>query len=372
MPLGLISGLWGKDTMKSLTKTPLILATAYDADNPMPEIMSCGVEQLGLDVLRLPLRQVLRRRYPRHITPVVHLHWIGHLFRPQSVAASATVTAKYLALLTIAKLRRFKIVWTLHNESSHESRHPQIERAVRKLLIRSFADTIVVMTRQSAADFEARHGRSTARKVRYVPHPTYSSFYGPALPKSEARDRLGLPANVPVFLFFGRVRAYKGALALIRAFTRLDGNARLVIAGACEPDDELAICEAAAADTRICLQLERVRNDDVANLVTASDWVTLPYEEVSNSGVLLLALTFARPVIAPDAPTLVEVLGPTLAQACYQRGSQDSLEQSLQLAFSRHADQTTWEQNARSRACDFDVQVCAKHLFDVYHDVVSQ
>lgn len=357
--------------MRSSSKVPLVLATAYDADNPMPEMMSCAVEELGLEVRREPIRKALRRRYSSDARPVIHLHWIGHLFRDRSSFASILKTSKYLALLSAAKLRRFKVVWTLHNHSSHDSRHSNVERVVRTLLIRFFADAIIVMTRQSADDFEASHGSAAARKLRYVPHPTYSSFYGPAPSKDDARQRLGLLPEMPTFLFFGRIRAYKGTLSLIQAFMELSGSMQLVIAGNCGPEDAEILLRMAKSDPRIHLLLERVPDDDVASLVAACDWMVLPYEEVMNSGVLLLALSYARPVIAPDAPTLVEVLGSSLAQACYRRGDDASLEQALRDAAANHESQATWESRAEARASDFDIQTCAKRLADVYRGVVS-
>lgn len=357
--------------MCSSSKVPLVLATAYDADNPMPEMMSGAVEELGLEVRREPIRHALRRRYPAGTTPVIHLHWIGHLFRHHSAFVSIVNASKYLALLSAAKLRRFKIVWTLHNDSSHDSFHPRVERVVRSLLLRFLTDSIIVMTRQSAKDFEAKHGPALARKVRYVPHPTYSSFYGHACSKDDARERLRFPAEVPIFLFFGRVRAYKGTLSLIQAFMRLPGPAQLVIAGSCGSEDAAVICEMAASDTRIRLLLDRVPDDEVADLVASCDWMVLPYEEVLNSGVLVLALSYARPVIAPDAPTLVEVLGPSLAQASYRRGDDASLEDALRGALANHETQATWEGWAEDRASDFSLETCAERLADVYCDVVS-
>jgi len=355
----------------SSKKTPLILATAYGADNPMPEIMSTAVEDLGLPVRREPLRRALLRRYPSGTVPVIHLHWIGHLFRHRSVIVTSVRAAKYLALLTLAKLRRFKIVWTLHNVSSHGSRHKRIEKTVRELLIRSLTDAIIVMTQRSAADFEVRHGSAAAKKIHHVPHPTYSSFYPSALPKHEARQLFSLPLDVPIFLFFGRIRGYKDVASLARAFRALETDAFLVIAGASDPKDAQAIYEAAELDARIYVHLERVHDADVANLVAASDWVVLPYDDVSNSGVLLLALSFSRPVIAPDTPTLVEVLGPTLAQACYERGNDNSLHEALESAVGFHRDQAVWESRAESRAADFNARFCAEELADVYRSVAS-
>jgi len=356
--------------MGSSQRTPLVLATAYDADNPMPEIWSLGVEQLGLEVRREPLRRSLLRRYPSGTTPILHLHWIRHLFETKSSIVSAVRTAKYLTLLLAAKTRRFKIVWTLHNDASHGSHHPRLERAVRSMLIKWFTDAIVVMTYESRARIAARYGHEVAEKAHYVPHPTYQGFYGPARPKRQARERFGFPVDVPIFLFFGRVRDYKDVVSLTKVFHRLDGDARLVIAGASDPDDAPAIYDATELDARIHVHLERVHDSDVADLVAASDCVVLPYREVSNSGVLLLALSYARPVVAPDAPTLIEVMGPSLAAACYRHGDVGSLEQALRDALDRHGEQSSWEELARARAEGFTPESSAAMLAEVYRSVV--
>ena len=112
-------------------------------------------------------------------------------------------------------------------------------------------------------------------------------------------------------------------------------------------------------------------DEDVADLVSASDWVVLPYREVSNSGVLLLALSYRRPVVAPAVPTLQEVLGPKLARACYETGEPGSLERAIASAAMRSQEQDVWEAYAADRAGEFSLNQCAAALSAAYEEVAS-
>lgn len=50
----------------------------------------------------------------------------------------------------------------------------------------------------------------------YCPHPLYDNF-GEKMEKAEAKRSLGLDQNVPVILFFGFIRDYKGLDLLLEA-----------------------------------------------------------------------------------------------------------------------------------------------------------
>jgi glycosyltransferase involved in cell wall biosynthesis len=59
---------------------------------------------------------------------------------------------------------------------------------------------------------------------------------------------------------------------------------------------------------RIVVRAGFVPDTEVVDLFAAADVVVLPYEKIFASGGLLLALSAGRPVIAPDVPTLVDVI----------------------------------------------------------------
>ena len=55
----------------------------------------------------------------------------------------------------------------------------------------------------------------------FLPHPVYDIF-GKTLSKSEARQRLGLPEDQRLVLFFGFIRKYKGLDYLLEAMGKLN------------------------------------------------------------------------------------------------------------------------------------------------------
>jgi glycosyltransferase involved in cell wall biosynthesis len=107
----------------------------------------------------------------------------------------------------------------------------------------------------------------------------------------------------------GYVRAYKNVPRLIQAFRALQGqDLVLLIAGESKsPELSAQIGEAAASDPRIRMDLRFLDEARVHRYVSAADLVALPYREVLNSGSAILALSLDRPVLAPDAPSIIEL-----------------------------------------------------------------
>ena len=128
--------------------------------------------------------------------------------------------------------------------------------------------------------------------------------------------RLSLPAHLPYgvaevsksteFLFFGRLRAYKGldllrdAWPLVRAVWP---EARLRIVGSGDPDP---IAPGLAALPGVTLENRWVADSEMAQLIAAARSVVLPYREASQSGVLPLALAHGVPAIVTSVGGLAE------------------------------------------------------------------
>jgi glycosyltransferase involved in cell wall biosynthesis len=106
------------------------------------------------------------------------------------------------------------------------------------------------------------------------------------------------PEPVADFLFFGRLRAYKG-LDLIRdAFGALRARhpgTTLRVVGEGDPE---ACAPGLAALPGVTLESRWVPDDEIPALVAAARAVVLPYREASQSGVLPIALALGVPVIA--------------------------------------------------------------------------
>jgi beta-1,4-mannosyltransferase len=122
-----------------------------------------------------------------------------------------------------------------------------------------------------------------------VPHGHYRSWYDEPEPGAIVPGRI---------LAFGLIRAYKGMDDLVRAFRGMDGSQTLVIAGRPDsPQTMEALTEAKGNDQRITLDLRFVPDDVLADHVAQAQVVVLPYPQVHNSGVALLALSMNRPVL---------------------------------------------------------------------------
>lgn len=119
--------------------------------------------------------------------------------------------------------------------------------------------------------------------------------FGVAKESEIARDKV-------VFLFFGSIRENKGLEYLIEAANKLYekyGNKFVVkIYGGCSNWEHYS--KIIRYNECFDLQIRRIENDEVANLFSASDYLILPYKDVTQSGPLLISYYYGIPVIASD------------------------------------------------------------------------
>jgi glycosyltransferase involved in cell wall biosynthesis len=122
-------------------------------------------------------------------------------------------------------------------------------------------------------------------------------------------------ATEPRALFFGVWRKVKGLPVLMEAFDLLAARrseARLTIAGAPVPADlDPAPIEAWAARHPDAVELRPgyIELEDVPELFGAARVVVVPYETAFQSGVVHVALTFGRALVATDVGDLPEGVG---------------------------------------------------------------
>jgi glycosyltransferase involved in cell wall biosynthesis len=152
---------------------------------------------------------------------------------------------------------------------------------------------------------------STAGRVAVIPHGEYGGLArtGGQVDRDAARRALGIPADAPVTLMFGQLRSDKGLGDLLAAVARVP-ELRLIVAG-----KDYGVLAAERARLRSSELAERVilregflEMRDAAQMFAATDTVVLPYSIASQSGVLLLAYGFQRPVVIYPVGGLVEAV----------------------------------------------------------------
>jgi glycosyltransferase involved in cell wall biosynthesis len=114
------------------------------------------------------------------------------------------------------------------------------------------------------------------------------------------------------FLLFGKIRPYKGADLLIKAFAELPpalrSQARVRIVG--KPYMDVASLRAQAAEAGVTVDIETgfVAEEDISALFSRNTVAVFPYREIEASGVLFLALAHGRPIIASRLGAFGELL----------------------------------------------------------------
>lgn len=281
--------------------------------DPYSDLLDDALRRRGVEVER---GGVLDRRWARAAVrdvDAVHLHWLEFLFyssgsRLRRFLSMYAQGLRVISALRVLRASDVQVIWTVHNPSPHESGYPRLHRLLRSAVLR-VTDAVVVHSHYSGD--RVKESLRVAAPVWVVPHGGYVGVYPPPREsRAQTRERLGLPADVFVYLIFGHVREYKRVPEAIRAFRSLpDADTRLLVAGEAGPPRE-ATEAAALGDERVLLNLRSLPEQEVAELFQAVDVVVLNYAEVFSSGALLLAQAFGLPVVAPVAGSAVELAPP--------------------------------------------------------------
>lgn len=200
--------------------------------------------------------------------------------------------------------RGVRVLAVVHNAIPHERRPGDCALTRWQL---NACDGVVAMSEQVEVDIR-RLG--VAVPLVTVPHPVYDGF-GDAIPRADARARLGLPPDAPVFLFFGFIRRYKGLDVLLDAWAEVVQRvpeARLVVAGEFYADEDALRRQAATLGDSVRLDADYIPDDRVALYFSAANAVVQPYRTATQSGVAQVAFHYRRPVITTDVGGLAEIV----------------------------------------------------------------
>ena len=231
------------------------------------------------------------------------LEHVPDMLRYRAVARTADVV--HFQWLTVQPVDRYllpdrPIVLTSHDLLPREPRPGQVQ-AQRRLY--DSVDAIVVHSQYGRELLTGRLGIDPA-KVRVIHHGAFRHLTAQAhevpLPE-ELRS-----VSVPVVLFFGLLRPYKGLDILVEAWRRVQG-AELWVVG--RPRMALEPLRARApAGVRFIPRF--VSDAELPAFFRRADVVVLPYsrtERLDWSGVLATALAFGKPSVISDVGGFGEV-----------------------------------------------------------------
>jgi glycosyltransferase involved in cell wall biosynthesis len=278
----------------------------YSASNPYQRMFYRPFQAAGADIIAAPPEAVLRALRQGQLNPAnvtFHLHWLHYIFVSDADDTAARQAAERL-LIALGALRRagVRVVWTVHNLVSHDSRFPRLELALSRRLA-DLADLVHLHDAAACVEMN-RQINLPEDKVCIARHGSYVGIYPDHVSREDARSLLGIAPLEDVVLFCGAIRPYKGLDALVAAFRQVlvaRPKATLIIAGSgtFDPLEALDIPLSAHEEARIRRIAEFVEPGELQVLFRAADVVALPYRSVLTSGSALLAMGFGCPIILP-------------------------------------------------------------------------
>jgi glycosyltransferase involved in cell wall biosynthesis len=216
---------------------------------------------------------------------------------------------------------------------------------------------------------------SLGARAVVIPHGEYGGLArsGGVVERASARAALGLAEDTPATLMFGQLRIDKGLDDLIEAVARVPRLHLLIggqdIGGLAAVRERLGVL-----DGRVTVREGFLDMQQAAELFAATDTVALPYKESSQSGVLLLAYGFARPVVVYPSGGMVEaVIDGETGWVC-ERADVDALTTALAASVEAGHEECMRRGRAGERLAQerFAWPAIARRTTALYEEVLAQ
>jgi beta-1,4-mannosyltransferase len=276
--------------------------------NPYQSCLAKGLCRVGYTVNminKLNIFDILK------FNPMVfHLHWVSHNASGRNMILASIRLISVVFKIILVKMFGIRIVWTVHNLTSHEAKYPYLELLLGKTLA-YISDAVIVHTKYAKKIIINEYKINKESKIHVIPHAGYQDDYVNTVNKIDAREHLGIEKNKFVCLYFGQVRDYKGIDKLIDVFKIIEDNKVLLIMAGKPANNEtkLAVEHKTINLPNIRLFLEYIKDNDVQYFMNAADVVILPFNKILTSGSLMLAMSFGKAVITPRIGAVTDVIG---------------------------------------------------------------
>lgn len=198
-----------------------------------------------------------------------------------------------------------------HEGDSQAKMVDLMNRAVVRL-----ADTIILRNKTYIQDMISRYNIS-AERVKYLElwrrYPAYTA-----------------PVHSGRVLFFGRINPYKGADNLLK-IVRLCPSISFDVIGRIDPQMK-EVAEQLAKEPNVKLNNNYVTDREMQDAFVNCDWVIVPYNSASQSGVIIDAYKYSRPVIAFAVGAIPEQVDDGKSGYLVEPGNQKKLAETLKEA----------------------------------------
>lgn len=310
---------------------------------------------------------ILDRRL--HGFTIFHIHWVA--FNPQSKnKLIKSIAFLYTCgILLFIKLLGFKLLWTIHDITPHTALTVH-DISITKLLCKLCTAKIALSQR---AIVQLQNLHCDTRNIVVIPHGNYTAYYHNNVTFNNAREFLHINKQEYVFLFLGQLKLYKGIDDLLEVFSKLsqhNKNCTLVIAGKVYEDSLYDVINSYkyTFDNSLKLYLRHIKDDEIQYFMNAADIIVYPCKRITNSGSVLLALSFGKAIIYPQIGALKDL--PENIGFSYISEKKDGLYTAIVNAISATKKQhKLLEKNAYEYAQTLNWENIAQKTIDVYNNI---
>jgi len=256
---------------------------------------------------------------------IVHLEWIT--FSP--------IDYKY-----IKKLRKYcKVVMTIHDIIAFDS-HFYDKIFYKKIY--QLPDSIILQTEENQKKFSKLFPKVDPKKIHMCYHGNFLDFTQ-THEMEESRQKLALPKDAFIYLFFGQIKAVKGVDLLIKAFSEVAKNhadVYLVIAGNVWHNDfkpYMDLIINLGLQSRIRADIKFISDEDVGYYFSSANIVCLPYTELFQSGVVQLSYSYKKPAIVSNLPAFLTVVEKNKSGFVFKTGDYEDLAVQMEQAYKNQS-----------------------------------
>lgn len=292
---------------------------------------------------RSPRRSLWRMIFGRG-QRLFHVHFFDAVVQHPNRVLCWLRSLCWVLLLAFIRARGVRIIWTVHNLQPHECYHPDIaSRTIGRVIRQCHALTV----HHHCTKAQILNSYQGVPNTHVIAHGHAPEPFGPLPSRASARASLGLDGDVPMFLYLGMIRRYKGLEGLIEAMALLP-QTLLIIAG--HPGDKVYLSEIhqrTARSINISLHPRFLSDAEAARYLAACDGLVLPYTEVTTSGMLVAAQASGVVCVVPNLPPLREQVHDGGDGFVYLHGNTPSLVAALERLIA-HPDRDTIGRNAKA------------------------
>lgn len=194
---------------------------------------------------------------------------------------------------------RKKMVLTVHDPFPHSGLNTAIVRLRRKFAFK-FIPKLIILNHAQVHKFSDYYGINPNRIIesRLSAYTFFNTIH---------TDKKYTP-NYPYILFFGKISPYKGVDYLLKAMAEVQHTApdcRLIIAGG----GKIPVATDEYKDLgNVEIRNRFIPDDELVSLIRGSRFIVCPYTDATQSGVVMSAFAFYKPVIATKVGGLPEMV----------------------------------------------------------------